>query len=237
MNENKGIVYVMRNPSVWGFKDAEGNDLDPIIKIGYVQSSDVEALEKRRRSLSSASVPFAFEIVYAKIVDNAHDIEQKLHDIFDGERVSSNREFFYTSSESVKAALSLVNGVDITPSQEDGITDEDKTSRKKLDDILESKSTRRENFTFGMLDIAPGTILTFKGNEAITAIVLDNNNNIEYNGEKTTISGAANKIIRNKTNNPGATRVSGSLHWIYNGKTLDELRSEKELELSQNEDE
>ena len=81
----------------------------------------------------------------------------------------------------------------------------------------------RPNFRFSMIDISPGTIISFKDDPAITAEVY-NDRLILFNGEKMSLSRAAT-IARNV-----ASGDNGPKWWVYRGKTLAQRRLDKEKE-------
>ena len=78
----------------------------------------------------------------------------------------------------------------------------------------------RPRFRFSMVDISPGTIITFRGDDTITAEVFDDRH-IIFDGEVMTLSRAASRIR-------GPFNDNGPRWWIYRGKTLDERRREME---------
>ena len=72
-----------------------------------------------------------------------------------------------------------------------------------------------------MVDISIGAELTFTRDENIKVKVIDNRS-IEFNGEITSLSAAARKILN--VHHP----ISGTIYWIYDGETLDERRKRYE---------
>ena len=94
-------------------------------------------------------------------------------------------------------------------------------------DALHREQTRREQFRFSMVDIAPGSVLTFSKDELITATVVDDKR-IDFQGEITSTSAAATKLLHRI----GWTlrAAQGPLYWIYEGETLAERRIRLENE-------
>ena len=198
------IVYILINEAMPGYT-----------KIGRTTN-----LEQRIRSLDTTSTPLPFECFYAATVNDANFVEKKLHDAFDDHRVRSNREFFEISPERVVAALQLAAIEDITPNQDFVETAEDK---KALDKARE----RRSAFNFKMVGIPIGSTLTFSRDDNITCQVIDNKN-VEFEGEKTSLSAAAREVLHRLGNAWSA--VQGPLYWEFEGEILAERRKRMEEE-------
>jgi hypothetical protein len=193
MNE---IIYILINEAMPGY-----------VKIGKTSTS----LEQRIRELSSStSIPIPFTCFYACTVKSASFVEQQLHDAFDDSRINPRREFFQISPERVVAALKLAEIENITPKKDFVDSQEDQ-------DALNQARTRRSKFNFNMVNIPVGSELLFSRDETIKAKVVDNNS-IEYQGEKTSLSTSAQRILGYDYG------VAGTDYWMYDGETLDERR-------------
>ena len=193
------IVYLLTNPT-----------MPDLVKIG--RTTDLEA---RLRQLSTHSgVPVPFECFYACEVANSVKVEKALHDAFGDHRVNSRREFFRLNPDRAVAILELVAIKDAT------LIDEVAEDQAELD-ALHREQTRREQFRFSMVDIAPGSVLTFSKDELITATVVDDKR-INFQGEVTSTSAAATKLLHRI----GWTlrAAQGPLYWVYEGETLAERR-------------
>ena len=82
---------------------------------------------------------------------------------------------------------------------------------------LNQARTRRLRFNFKMVDIPAGAELVFSRDENIKAKVVDDRN-IEFNGEITNLSSAAQEALGVDYG------VAGTDYWMYEGETLDERR-------------
>ena len=82
----KGWIYIARNPSYEG-----------LLKIGYSDRDPSIRMEE----LYSTGVPTPFVQLYVVLVDNAYEVEQKIHDELDFCRDSKSREFFRCELEKV----------------------------------------------------------------------------------------------------------------------------------------
>lgn len=194
------IIYILTNEAMAGY-----------VKIGRTSTS----LEQRIRELnSSTSVPLPFTAFYACTVKDAVFVEHQLHDAFDDSRVNPRREFFRVAPERVVAALKLAEIENITPKKDYVESAEDQKS-------LNEARKRRSRFNFGMVDIPVGAELYFSRDENIKAKVLDTSttdSSVEVNGERTSLSRSAQKILGFDYG------VAGTDYWMYEGETLDERR-------------
>ena len=178
---------------------------------GYVKIGRTTNLEQRIRELSaSTSIPIPFTCFYACTVKDAQFVEHQLHDAFDNNRINPRREFFQIAPERVVSALKLAEIENITPKKD---IVENKEDQKAL---IETRKIR-EKFNFGMAKIPVGAELVFSRDESIKAKVIDNHA-VEYNGQKTSLSKSAQKILGYDYG------VAGTDYWMYEGETLDERR-------------
>lgn len=190
------IIYILTNEAMPGY-----------VKIGKTSTN----LEQRIRELSaSSSVPIPFTCFYACTVENMNFVEHQLHDAFDNNRINPKREFFQIAPERVVAALKLREIEDITPKKDFVDSREDQKS-------LNQARKRRSDFSFKSAEIPVGSEIYFSRNEMIKAKVIDNHA-IELNGEKTSLSLSAQKLLGY---NYG---VAGPDYWMYDGESLDERR-------------
>lgn len=194
------IIYVLTNESMPGY-----------VKIGRTTN-----LEQRIRSLDTTSVPLPFECFYACTVGNADFVEKSLHDAFLDHRVRSSREFFELSPERVVSALKLAEIENVTPGRDYVETQEDQQA-------LNQARSRRAVFNFELAKIPVGSELTFINDENIKAKVVDKRL-VEYNGEVTSPSASAQKILGYDY------QVQGTVYWMFEGETLDERRRRIENE-------
>ena len=189
-----------------------------MVKIGITDN-----VERRIKELSSTSgVPLPFECFYAvKVSENAKKLEKKIHQGFDKQRVRREREFFYTSPENAKSILELLEimgGENITPKEDIVENNEEKQA-------LDEARKLRVKFNFKMLDINPGEILKFKKDNSITCEVYDDTQ-VKFRDKITSLSNSADIVLKDMGYD--WTSVQGPRWWVYEGKTLSELRNERE---------
>jgi len=189
-----------------------------ILKIGI--TDDLE--QRLKDSARDSFVPCVFNCYYAIKSDQHEKLEDFIHKTYNRFRVNEKREFFEIYPEEAKEMLKgLVNlgvATEINDSQTQQISEE--VSKQLTKDGQQLILRRRQNTTFKMLDIKIGTELTYKNDETIIVKTVDEINNVEYEGEIFSISNLSNKLL--------GYRVSGFEYFIYNGKTLGDIRRERE---------
>ena len=204
---NAGIVYILSNPA-----------MEEYIKIGWTNGDSVKDVQDRMRQLDSTGVPRAFNCEYAAIVKDPYKIEQALHTAFGDFRVRANREFFENVAPfRVKAVLELFCIREVTP----GVATDELVP--VVDDVPE-KAARAERFKFSMAQVPLDAVLQWADDPTIECKVIDENNHIEYQGKRYTISGLARDL------KPGWKSAQGSKYWLYKEETLQERRERLDRE-------
>lgn len=202
-NVKQGVVYILQNPAFQ----------ENIIKIG--STSD---LKNRMKDLYRATgVPARFTCYYARKVDNKADVERKLHSGLRSKRINPDREFFEIDPQEAKSLLEIAPGEDVTP--EDEL--EDATQ-------IEKSLAKKTMFRLFNFRIMPGSKLVYKQEPSITAEVHPDGKNIimgegapeEMRGNTYSISRAAGELL--------GYAVAGPDHWTYDGRTLNEIRTQAE---------
>jgi hypothetical protein len=195
-------VYVLTNQA-----------MPDLVKIGVTSSDDVET---RMQQLDSTGVPLPFECYYAAEVEDATAVEKALHTAFTESRVRRNREFFEIDPNRAKVIIELLAVRDVTPREQVVEFAQDT-------DALVRNANKRGLFSFESADVPVGAILNFSRDESRTATVLDDNN-IAYDGEETSLSRSALKIMHELGYN--WKTIDGTSFWLYQGQTLNERRRE-----------
>lgn len=208
----EGYIYVMTNPC-----------LHDMVKIGY--ASDVEA---RRKQLSTAALPFEYEI-YATYETSEQLEDKKLHELIDTLnpklRLAKNREFFAMSAEKayrLLEAIAIISGSAdklkrVVPMQGEGAVS---STRKQSHCQGNSGRKQRPAINFQKCGIPVGAELVFIDDASVRATVVDaEKNKVEYNGETTSLSPLAEKF-RN------VSAIQGASVFTYNGKKITEIAEE-----------
>jgi hypothetical protein len=198
-----GILYVLTNPF-----------MPDLVKIGCTTGDVAE----RITNLSSATgIPVPFQCHFAARVSNMAAKEKTLHQLFADARVNPKREFFKVDPEKVVLAIQMGDFEEVTP----GKVEMDPEEEKALE-----RAEKRPPINMETIGIKPGMILTFSRDENIHATVLPGNK-VLYDGQEMSLSGAAAAVL-----NQHSYPLQGPWYWMYEGKTLSEIRMEKEQALS-----
>ena len=185
------------------------------LKIGKTGGNSAQDVKNRMKQLDVTGVPRAFYCEYAAVVENYEEVEKALHVGFGENRVRPNREFFEGIAPfRIKAVLKLREKEDVTP---------DSSANATEDEGEVERPPRAENFKFPMAKVPRYAILEWTDDPIITCKVADENNHVEYEATRWTISGLAKHLL-------GRTSARGSLYWMYEGETLQERRERFELE-------
>jgi T5orf172 domain len=207
--ENSGTLYVLTNPFMPG-----------LVKIGCTTGP----VEDRIKDLSAATgVPVAFNCHFAAQVADMTAKEKTLHQLFSDKRVNPRREFFEVAPEKVVLAISMGPFSEVTPGKTD-ISIEEEKALEKADEV---DTKRRSNIKLESIGILPGTELTLSRGENVTAKVISGNK-VRYDDRDMSLSAAALAALNKLGYKTQA--ASGSDYWMYDGKTLDEIRVAKEAE-------
>jgi hypothetical protein len=191
-----------------------------LTKIGCT----TQPVEERIRELSVTSgVPVAFKCHFAAEVTEMAVKEKTLFQLFADKRVNPKREFFEVPPEKVVLAIRMGTYAEVTPGKVDLPPDE-QTAFEKAE---EAETGKRANFRFDKVDIPVGADLTFTRNEDLHATVTPGNK-LRYDGQILSITGAAKLALQKVGTN--WEHVQGTLYWMYEQKTLDEIRRNKEEE-------
>lgn len=207
--DDSGNLYVLTNPFMPG-----------LVKIGCT----IGPVEERIKALSGGTgVPVAFQCHFAAKVDNMAAKEKTLHQLFSDRRVNPNREFFQVAPEKVVLAIRMGSFTEVTP----GKVDIPKEEEQALEKAEEADTKRRARINLDAIGVPPGTVLTLSRDEAVHATVVSGNR-VEYEGQVMSLSASALAALRKLGYT--STAASGSDYWMYEGKTLDEIRIAKEAE-------
>lgn len=208
---NKGIIYILTNPSFPEF-----------VKIGYADD-----LEKRLAQLNrSETIPFAFRVYAIYEVNNrltdlkVHNLIDKLNpelraiDNFNGKE--RKREFYAMSAEDAYELLDCIAQISGTADKLKRMTPE---GHEILDEEIANtiRTERRTPFRFSDVNIPVGSEIVFIDDESIKATVKDDRH-IEYQGRITSLSSLAQEL------KGFDYAVQGTLWFKYNNEILNDIR-------------
>jgi len=208
-----GYVYIFINE--W---------MPKLVKIGITDNLEDRLKQSAGSGGSGTFIPCAFSCYYAVKSDQNDKLEKFMHQVYDKFRINDRREFFELSpveaKDTLKGLVTLGIATEINDEETELITDK---ITKELTDEGEQKILRkRPRTTFKMLGIKQGSELVFKGNNTIICKTVDDENIVEYEGQKRTISNVSVELTGNSSN--------GFENFLYNGKILGDIRRELEAE-------
>ena len=217
-SKKRGIVYILSNKAMPDY-----------LKIGMVKDDQLSKVRDRIRALQSGS-PYPYHVEYAAYADDVTTAEKDVHDIHDGSRMKEKgggTEWFKIDLEPAKKTLDRVKGLRQLTSEELAELQGEPTTPPKREAKAQApkrtsstKSARRPRFTFDSIGVPVGARLTYVSAPQVTArVVLQDPPRIEFNGERTTLSAAAEQIK--------GYPVSGPQYWKYNGRTIHAIQNSK----------
>lgn len=223
---SKGIVYILTNPC-----------LDGWVKIGMTERNDIE---KRLKELNSpTNIPLSYRCYATYEVENAHDVEQRIHSIID--RVDDSlrarelldngkvreREFFKISPET---AYGIFKDIAILRNDANNLKLSVPTDDQSQEQELAEIRTKRANSSFKKLGIAAGEEIKFLYDDSIVVKVLNEKNQIELNGESYSVTALARKILIEQYGWTERLHVNGWRFFTKDGVSLSDLRDRIEEE-------
>ena len=214
MNEKKGVIYILTNPS-----------FPEYVKIGYADDMNQRLKQLNR----SECIPFAFR-VYAIYEVSSRLSDLKIHSIID--KLNPNlrsvesfngkqrvREFYAMSPEDAYSILQAIAEIHncsdrlklIQPNAEE------QQAEEIAQDIDTESTERASNFSFSKCQIPIGARIEFCNNPNITAIVVDDRN-VEYNGQTMSMTALAKMITGVKYS------IAGPKFFKYKDEFLNDIR-------------
>ncbi|MPM73969.1 hypothetical protein SDC9_120954 [bioreactor metagenome] len=214
MEEKKGVIYILTNPS-----------FPEYVKIGYADD-----IKKRLQQLNRTEcTPFAFRI-YATYEVSSRLSDLKIHSIID--RLNPNlrsietsdgkkrvREFYAMSPEDAYLIFEAIAEIH-------GCTDSLKLIKPSADEELaefiaqeiDTESTdRAAAFSFSKCQIPLGDQIEYAYDPSLKATVVDDRN-VEYSGETMSLTALAKMLSGKKYS------IAGPRFFKYKGEWLNDIR-------------
>lgn len=220
----KGMVYILTNPC-----------LDGWVKIGMTERDDIE---RRLQELNSpTNIPLSYRCYAVYEVDNPLEVEKRIHSIID--RVDDSlharehldngrirqREFFKISPET---AYGIFKDIAMLRNDIDKLKLYTPTPVQLQEQEMAESRTRRSNNSFKPLNIVIGDEIAFLYDDTIMAKVLDEKNQVEFQGESYSVSGLAVKILTEQYGWADNSHINGWRFFTKDGVTLSDLRNQIE---------
>lgn len=189
---SKGLVYILTNPCLNGW-----------IKIGITND-----IENRLKSLNRPSnLPLSYRCYAVYETENPREVEKDIHGLIDDinsdlraiEQFANGRkrkrEFFKMSPEN---AYRIFERIAKMKNEVDNLKSFTPTIEQIQEQEFSGNNQKGKKTTFELLEINPGTIITFLPDKNIVAEVLDNKNKVKFNNEEYTVTALAQKILKEK---------------------------------------
>lgn len=215
MKMEAGYVYILTNPS---FRE-------DWVKIG--KSS--RAVDVRSKELDNTAVPLPFEIYATMQTVKFNEVEKLVHKTIDrltDLRIRQNREFFNVAPQ---IALDIFK--DIASTIDDAIITVYENNMPISQNVNEHTKTKtrevkRGRFKFSLCNIKIGETITFIPTGLNVKVATDDS--IEYGGRIYKLSPFVGTFMpEERRNSSGA--YQGAKYFSYNGRILDDLRTEMEI--------
>jgi len=214
-----GYVYILTNPS---FRE-------DWVKIG--KSS--RPVDVRSKELDNTAVPLPFEIYATMQTVKYGEIERIVHKQIDrltDLRIRQNREFFNVHpSQALDILLDLAHAVEdaVVVKYEEGKPRQLYPVMEKPKEVKGERKPTRPPFDFSMVGLTVGDTVQF--DPLKLKLKVAGKNKVEHEGRIWSLSAFCGTYLpENMQNTSGA--YQGPKYFSYQGKTLWELRLEKEKE-------
>ena len=220
----KGLVYILTNPC-----------LDGWVKIGMTERDDIN---QRLRELNApTSIPFSYRCYATYAVDDPRSAERCIHSIIDNINSSPRaretlengrvreREFFKMTAEQ---AYGVFKAIATLKGDLENLINYEMTQEEAREQEMADRRTKRSNSSFKLLNIGIGEEIAFIYDDTIKAVVSNDINQVEFKGEKYSVSALASKILIEKYHWNENTYVNGWRYFTKDNVALSDLRDKIE---------
>ena len=228
---SKGLVYILTNPCLEGW-----------VKIGMTERNDIE---RRLQELNApTNIPLSFRCYAVYEVENPAMVEENIHSIIDQvdgslharEQLDNGRmrerEFFKISP---KRAYRIFKNIAVLRGDQDKLKLYVPTEGEVQEQELAERKAKRSNCSFALLQINVGEEISFLYDESIIARVLDRKNQVEFEGERYSVTGLAGKLLTERYGWSDNVHVNGWRYFTKDEVTLSDLRDNIESTGSEDE--
>lgn len=171
------------------------------------------------------------------VEENIHSIIDQVDDSLHAREQLDNgrmreREFFKISPE---RAYRIFKNIAALRGDQDKLKLYVPTEGQAQEQELAERRTKRSNNSFTLLHINVGEEISFLYDESIIARVLDRKNQVEFEGERYSVTGLAGKLLTERYGWSDNVHVNGWRYFTKDGVTLSDLRDN--IESADSEDE
>ena len=215
--KSPGYVYILTNPS---FRE-------DWVKIG----KSARPVDVRSKELDNTAVPLPFEIYATMQTVKYSEIERIVHKQIDrltDLRIRQNREFFNVHpAQALEILLDLAQAVEdaIVVKYEEGKPRQMYPVMEKSKVENKEKKLMRPPFDFSMISLTIGDTVVF--DPLKLEVKVAGKNKVEHEGRIWSLSAFCGTFLPEKMQNSSGA-YQGPKYFSYQGKTLWEIRLEKE---------
>lgn len=205
----KGYVYVLTNPS---FRD-------DWVKIGKSKRLP----EVRGRELYNTAVPLPYEVYATLYTEKYNEAERMIHrsiDRISNLRINKNREFFNIAPEDayellldIKELLGIEAELELKGDNVEVSDNENSTNKRKVS----------KRFDFYSRGIKEGDIISFVGDDSITAIVI-NERQVLFESEEWFLSPLVRELYTRQGNLTASGAYQGPAYFTFKGIKLKDIK-------------
>lgn len=179
------------------------------------------------------NIPLSFRCYAIYEVDNPYEVERNIHGLIDivddslhaRETLNNGRirerEFFKISAET---AYGIFSHVAKLRNDTDKLRLYEPTADQAQEQEIAETKTKRSNNSFKLLGIDAGEEITFLYDDNVTAKVVNDKNQIEYENETYSVTALACKLLHEKHGWAESVHVNGWMYFTKNGVSLSDLR-------------
>ena len=219
MNKEPGYVYILTNPS---FRE-------DWVKIG--KSS--RPVDIRSKELDNTAVPLPFEIFATLKTNKYNEVEKLVHKTIDrltDLRIRQNREFFNVAPqlalEIFRDIASAIDDAEIIEYKDNKpVVSQKHEGKEFVNEPSSCKSHKRPRFKFSMVGIKIGDFVRFDPTGIKVKVASDDS--VEYENRIYKLSPFVGTFLPENMRN-SSNAYQGAKYFSYQGKVLDDLRTEFE---------
>ena len=215
--------------------------------IAYLYSSSPESAIRFKVEVVESQIPYSPVVdegdEFAKLISNNIDYSDKLfflvrpiadtnspalkHEVMMNQKLMGKRpSTTKLSKEEFKSLRQYIEQHfdDVAPANDPVVPAPAKKAKPKKQDKPKAKADRRPPFKFSLIGLKPGDVVYFEHGDIPVTVASENA--VVYDSEMYTLSRFCKHFMPDEGS--GNREYQGPRHFTYQGKTLDEIRKEKE---------
>ena len=198
--------------------------------VAYLYSSSPESAIRFKVEVVESQIPYSPAVdegdEFAKSASNDIDYSDK-HEVMMNQKLMGKRpSTTKLSKEEFKSLRQYIEQHfdDVASTNEPTAPAPAKKAKPKKQDKPKAKADRRPPFKFSMIGLKPGDVVYFEHGDIPVTVVSENT--VAYDSEIYTLSRFCKHFMPDEGSEN--REYQGPAHFLYNGRTLDDIRKEKE---------